>query len=58
MSEHDWPLYANEPDRLILRGDLAEAVIADASIDISRGPESWHRDAPFAQPSQRGSPRD
>lgn len=47
MSEHDWPLYANETDRLILRGDLAEAVISDASIDISRGPEHWYREAPF-----------
>lgn len=41
MSEHDWPLYANEPDRVILRGDLATEVIAEMEKLLSAQPSDY-----------------
>jgi hypothetical protein len=46
VTEHDWPLYANEPDRVILRGDLAEDVIWHPDIN-SDNLDHWYYDAPI-----------
>lgn len=44
MSEHDWSLYANEPDRVILRGKLATEVIIGGDDMAATDPEHWYHD--------------
>ncbi|WP_327139402.1 hypothetical protein [Nocardia sp. NBC_01327] len=48
-TKHDWPLYANEPERLILRGNLATEVIGGGNDFASTDPKSWYHEdaAPF-----------
>jgi hypothetical protein len=51
MSDHhpatDWPLYVNEPDRVILRGDLATEVIIGGDSIATTKPESWYHEVPY-----------
>lgn len=49
MTQHDWPLYANEPDRVILRGDLAAEVIGGGADIATTDPDNWHHEVTYAE---------